>query len=229
MNTETTYRYSERGLSRAGFFNQVYAWMCVGLALTGVIALAASMSPSILAAIMKPAAMWGIIILQLILVFVVGAAIESISAGVATVLYLLYAALNGLMLSSIFLIYAKATIATTFFITAGTFGACSLYGFVTKKDLSTIGSICIMALFGLIIAMIVNIFVANTAMDWIINIAGVLIFVGLTAWDTQKIKDLADSEYADDRIAIVGSLALYLDFLNLFLFILRIFGGKGGK
>lgn len=228
MNTQTTpYRYSERGISRAAFFNQVYAWMCVGLALTGAIAAFVASSPSMLAVLEKPTVLIPLIVLQFILVIALGAVIDTISSGVATVMYLLYAALNGLLFSSLFLVYSISTLGTTFLITAGTFGACSLYGYFTKKDLTTIGSLLFMGLIGLIIAMIANIFLANSALDWAINCFGVLIFVGLTAWDTQKLKELAD--VGDSNCAVIGSLALYLDFLNLFLFLLRIFGGKGGK
>ena len=224
MNTTYLNRSQSDSMSHASFFNQVYAWMSAGLAVTGVIAWLTANSHQLMATMEKPAILISIIITQFLLVMIIAAATESIGAAGATLLFLFYAALNGLVLSVVFVAYAKATVASAFFVSAGTFAICSIYGAITKKDLTEIGSLCIMSLLGLIIAMIVNIFIANSMMDWIINIVGVLVFVGLTAYDTQKLKVMADE---GDRMAIVGSLTLYLDFINLFLFILRLMGGKG--
>ena len=146
----------------------------------------------------------------------------------ATALFFLFAIVNGLSLAPIFLIYTTTSIASTFFITAATFGAMSLYGYFTNTDLSKFGSILVMALIGLIICAVVNIFVASSTLEWIISGAGVLIFVGLTAWDTQKIKNMALSmpDASDGRLATIGALSLYLDFINLFLYLLRFLGDR---
>ena len=150
------------------------------------------------------------------------------SSATATLLFYLFSAVNGMMLSTIFLVYSMTAITKTFFITAGTFGAMSVYGYFTSKDLSKMGSFLFMALIGLIIASLVNIFLKSSGLDWIISIVGVLIFVGLTAWDTQQIKTMAMQMPGSQtgRLATLGALTLYLDFINLFLFILRIFGGS---
>jgi FtsH-binding integral membrane protein len=156
--------------------------------------------------------------------------ITNISSNMAIGLFMLYSALNGLTLSAILLVYTASSIASTFFITAGTFGAMSIYGYFTKKDLTSWGNLLFMALIGLIVASIVNIFWASSTMYWIITYAGVLIFVGLTAYDTQKIKNMSlelDAESEEGRKgAIMGALALYLDFINLFILLLRIFGDR---
>ena len=154
--------------------------------------------------------------------------LNKLSTTTATLLFYLYAVLNGVVFSSIFVVYDLGSIAYTFFITAGVFGAMSVYGMVTKNDMTKFGSYCIMGLFGLIIASIVNIFVASSTLDWIISLFGVALFIGLTAWDTQKIKNVA---YVTDpsqtgKLATIGALSLYLDFINLFLYLLRIFGGR---
>ena len=215
----------------ARFFNAVYAWMAAGLALTAVVAWYVSTRPDLMARIFgNGLVLFGLIIAQLALVFTVSAAVNKISAPVATGLFLLYAALNGLTLSAIFIVYAQATIASAFIITAGTFGAMSVWGFVTKRDLSGMGSILFMALIGLILASVVNIFWANSTLTMLINYAGVLIFVGLTAYDTQKLKEIAVATAYDPamsaRMSVSGALTLYLDFVNLFLFLLRILGRR---
>ena len=163
------------------------------------------------------------------LVWYVSARIMSLSFTTATGLFMLYSLLNGLTLSVLFAVYTRSSIASTFFITAGTFGAMSLYGYFTKKDLSSWGNILIMAVIGLIIASVVNMFMQSSMMYWIITYAGVLIFVGLTAYDTQKIKQmLANQEINEQtqKLALLGALSLYLDFINLFLYLLRIFGDR---
>ena len=158
----------------------------------------------------------------------VSAGINRLSTGTAMLLFYVYAVMMGLFLAPIFLVYTSTSIVKTFFITAGTFGAMSVYGYCTNRDLTKFGNILFMALIGLIIAAVVNIFAKSTALGWIISIAGVLIFIGLTAWDTQQIKKLA--AYAPDdtvgRLAVLGALNLYMDFINLFLFLLRFFGAS---
>ncbi|MDE6467472.1 MAG: Bax inhibitor-1/YccA family protein, partial [Muribaculaceae bacterium] len=172
--------------------------------------------------------MWVLIIAEFGLVFGISGAINKLSSAVASTLFYLFAVINGLMLCTIFLVYSPAAITKTFFITAGTFGAMSVYGYFTTKDLSRFGSFLFMALIGLIIASLVNIFLHSSTLDWIVSIAGVIIFVGLTAWDTQQVKIMAQNAPADavSRLATVGALSLYLDFINLFLYLLRIFGGN---
>jgi FtsH-binding integral membrane protein len=163
------------------------------------------------------------------LVFAISWMIDRLSAGTALLMFMAYAALLGLMLSSIFLVYTGTSVTRVFFISAASFGALSLYGYTTQRDLSAIGSFLIMGLIGLIIAMVVNIFLKSTMMDFIISCAGVLIFAGLTAWDTQKIKEMYDAN--DDgtisgRKSVMGALTLYLDFINIFLFMLRLLGDR---
>jgi FtsH-binding integral membrane protein len=214
----------------ARFFNAVYAWMAAGLALTAVVAWYVSTRPDLMMQIFRGPVLIGLIIVELVLVFTVAAAVNKINATVATGLFLLYSALNGLTLSAIFIVYAQATIASAFIITAGTFGAMSVWGFVTKRDLSGMGSILFMALIGLVLASIVNMFWANSMLTMLINYAGVLIFVGLTAYDTQKLKQIAVATAHDAamsaRMSVSGALTLYLDFVNLFLFLLRILGRR---
>lgn len=214
----------------ATFMNAVYAWMCVGLAVTAGVAWYVSTQPQLFKQIFNTGVFWILVIAQFGLVFAISAAVQRISAAAATGLFILYAALNGLLLSSIFLAYEIGTITTAFAVTAGMFGAMSFIGFTTKKDLSSLGGILMMGLIGLIIASIVNIFFANGTLFWIINYAGVAIFLGLTVYDTQRLKEMAYATEGNpalaSRLAINGSLALYLDFLNLFLFLLRILGSR---
>ena len=173
---------------------------------------------------------FGLIIAEVLLVGHLAVNVKKMTASTAMNTFLGYSALNGLTLSCIFLLYTAASITTTFVVTAGTFGIMSFYGYVTKKDLTSIGNICFMALIGLIIASLVNMFLNNGMMYWIITYAGILIFVGLTAYDTQKIKQLniiGNSGTEEDvKESISGALILYLDFINLFLMLLRLFGNK---
>lgn len=173
-------------------------------------------------------AMWGLVIVEFGLVIGISAGINKLSSPVATLLFYLFAVVNGLMLAPIFLVYTGTSIAKTFFITAGTFGAMSVYGYTTGQDLTKIGRILFMALIGLIIASLVNIFTHSSTLDWIISFVGVIIFVGLTAWDTQQIKRMAAMMPANQigRLATLGALSLYLDFINLFLYLLRFFGNS---
>jgi uncharacterized protein len=217
-------------LRRQSVLTQVYAWMTAGLLTTGAIAMFVASSPALVNLIFGNMVLFfGLIIAELVLVWVLSANIMRLAPATATAMFLGYAALNGLTLAIIFLAYTAESIAGTFFVTAGTFGAMSAYGYFTKRDLSGMGNFLFMALIGLIIASVVNIFVASSALYWIITYAGVLIFVALTAYDTQKIKRLiaeVRDEQGERRVAVYGALTLYLDFINLFLFLLRILGNR---
>ena len=214
----------------ARFFNAVYAWMAAGLALTALVAWWVSQRPDVMAQVFRGPVLIGLVIGQLVLVFTISAATEKLNAMAATALFLLYSALNGLTLSVLFLAYSQATLGSAFLITAGMFGGMSLFGFVTKRDLSGLGSLLFMALIGLVIASVVSIFWRNDMLTTIINYAGVLIFVGLTAYDTQRLKAVALATAHDARAAarysVNGALTLYLDFINLFLFLVRILGRR---
>lgn len=211
---------------------KVYVWMTLALVITGFTAYGVASSPGIITAIISSRAlMWGLIIAEIALVFYVSARIDRLSLTTATLLFILYSVLNGATLSIIFLAFTMQSIASVFFITAGTFAVMSLIGYFTKTDLSSFGKILFMALIGLIIATVVNAFLIKSGgFSLIISYVGVLIFVGLTAYDTQKIKMMlvqADDVNEDaQKIALMGSLSLYLDFINLFLYLLRIFGGN---
>ena len=205
--------------------------MTLALAITGLTAYGVATSPGILQTIYgNPSVLWGIAIAELILVITVSAAINRLSLSVATLLFVVYSVLNGAFLSSIFLVYTASSISTVFFITAGTFAAMALLGYTTKTDLTSIGKILFMALIGMIIATIVNLFVKSTGLDLIISYIGVLVFVGLTAYDSQKIKQMLlqapDAGEGAQKVALLGALSLYLDFINLFLYLLRIFGRR---
>ncbi|NJM07307.1 Bax inhibitor-1/YccA family protein [Candidatus Gracilibacteria bacterium] len=209
---------------------RVYAWMTAGLMTTGAIAGWTANTPALLNVIYgTPFVLFGLFIAQIALVVWLSARVHKMAVAQATGLFLAYSALNGLTLASIFIVYTSASIASTFFITAGMFAGISLYGYTTKQDLSKVGSIAIMALIGILVASLVNWFLRSEALYWVITYAGVLIFVALTAWDTQKIKQIAAQAQTDEdiqRVAIIGALTLYLDFINLFLFLLRIFGRR---
>ena len=213
---------------RNGVMSRVYAWMTAGLFVTAAVASFVFNSTALSSLIFgNPLIFFGLFIVEIIAVVGLSAGINRLSPAAATAIFMGYAALNGLTLSAIFLAYTQASIASTFFVTAATFGAMSFYGSTNKRDLTRVGNIAIMALIGLLIASIVNIFLHSAALYWVITYAGVLIFVALTARDTQKIKQLAtqvNDERSAGRIAVLGSLILYLDFINLFIFLLRIFG-----
>ena len=207
---------------------KVYLWMTLALMITGITAAGVANSPNILALIYSSqVVMWGIIITEFGLVIYISARLEKLSLSTATTLFALYSILNGMMLSSIFLLYSTAIISKVFFITAGTFGVTALYGYATKKDLSSLGNILFMALIGLVIATVVNVFMKSAMFDLILSYIGVIIFVGLTAWDSQKIKHMMmvqqDADESAQKLALIGALSLYLDFINLFLYLLRIF------
>lgn len=231
----TGFRVDEReqGLSNvfSALMRKVYVWMTLALIITGITAYGVATSPTLLTAIMTSRGlMWGLIIAELVLVFAISGAINRLSLGTATLLFIIYSVLNGTMLSSIFIIYEPLVVAKVFFITAGTFGAMAFYGYTTKKDLTSIGKILFMALIGLIIATIVNMFLKSPGFDYILSYVGVAIFIGLTAWDSQKIKQMLQTQYdmseGAQKLALLGALTLYLDFINLFLYLLRIFGGS---
>jgi FtsH-binding integral membrane protein len=213
------------------FLAKVFNWMAMGLGLTGIIAWLTASSGLAMSIVGSPVFMI-LIIAELGMVFFLSARINKIQPGTATGLFLGYAVLNGLTLSTIFLAYTKASIGGTFLITAGMFGAMAVYGMVTRRDLSGMGSFMFMGLIGIVIASIVNIFLKSSSLYWAISVIGVLVFVGLTAWDVQKIKTMGEQgimeqgESAIRRGAILGALALYLDFINLFLMLLRFFGGS---
>lgn len=209
---------------------RVYVRMFIGLLVSAFCALGVASSPAALSFFFgNQLVFWGMLIAMLVMAFVIPARLNKMSTGAVLSCFIAYSALMGCWLAPIFLVYKLGTIVYTLFITAGTFGAMSVYGFFTKTDLSKMGSYLMMALFGLLIAMVVNIFVASSTFDWIISIVGVLLFVGLTAWDTQQVKQLSamnlDPAMAD-KLATMGAMNLYLDFINLFLFLLRILGGS---
>ena len=209
----------------------VYMWMTLALGITGVVALYVAQSADLLYSIFSNSILfWGLIIAEFALVMVISARLLKMSFSSALMLFMLYSAINGLTLSVIFALYTKASVASTFFVTAGTFAIMSLIGYLTKKDLSKLGGILFMLLIGLVIATLVNIFWANDTLYWITTYAGVLIFVGLTVYDTNKIKRMLESSYGEDevtqKLALMGALTLYLDFINLFLYLLRILGDR---
>ncbi|MBN2013196.1 Bax inhibitor-1/YccA family protein [candidate division KSB1 bacterium] len=213
------------------FLMRVYNWMGLGLAVTALVSMMVASSPTLLQMIFGNSFLFfGLIIGELVLVVSMSAAINRIQASTAVMLFFLYSALNGLTLSFIFIAYTRASITSTFFITAATFGALSLYGYSTRRDLTAIGSFMYMGLIGIIIASVVNMFLHSSAVYWTITYLGVLIFVGLTAYDTQKIKQMALSDFANEdmeqKASVIGALRLYLDFINLFLLLLRISGRR---
>ena len=232
QESRTSVNGNERFASSAfpALMRKVYLWMTLALVITGFAAYIVANSSFVYTLYQNQAIMWVLIIAELGLVFGISAMIHKLSLTTATLLFALYSAINGVTLSAIFLMFEMAVIAKVFFITAGTFAAMAFIGYTTKKDLSGMGKILFMALIGLIIATVVNIFLKSTGLDMIISYIGVLIFVGLTAYDTQKIKRmLYDAEYADEsyqKLALLGSLTLYLDFINLFIYLLRIFGNR---
>ena len=210
---------------------KVYVWMAFALAITGLTAYYVATNETLLTAILTNKVLFfGLIIAELALVMSVSAAINKLSLTVATLLFILYSVINGATMSIIFLLYEASSIATVFFITAGTFGAMATIGYTTKKDLSSIGRILVMALIGLVIATVVNLFFKSPGMTMVLSYIGVIVFVGLTAWDSQKIKlmlmQAPDVDEAAQKVALRGALTLYLDFVNLFLYLLRIFGKR---
>ena len=215
------------------FVRSVYNWMALGLGLTGLVAFYVANNETLLRLIFgNPLIFFGLIIGELAMVFTLSARVNKMEASTATLLFTLYAALNGATLSIIFLRYTAASISSTFFVCAATFVACSIYGMTTKRDLTSLGGFMTMGLIGIIIASVVNLFFRSSGMSAIISYIGVLVFVGLTAYDTQKLKHMALTQPAGleagivRKGAILGALSLYLDFINLFLMLLRILGSS---
>lgn len=218
------------------FVRSVYNWMAIGLALTGFIAYAVANMPEIRNVIFGSGIVFfGLIIAQFALVFIISSRIHRMEAGTATILFIVYSALNGATLSSIFLAYAQSTITSTFFVCSATFVACSIYGWTTRRDLTSMAGFLTMGLIGIVIASLVNLFIQSSAISTVVSYIGVLVFVGLAAYDTQDIKNMAMTQPHDidagavRKGAILGALKLYLDFINLFLMLLRIFGGSREK
>jgi len=214
------------------FIRSVYNWMAIGLGLTGFVAYYVANTPALVQAIFGNRILFfGLLIGELALVFIISARIQKMQASTATALFVGYSILNGATLSFVFLVYTASSITSTFFICAATFVACSIYGWTTKRDLTSMGGFMTMGLIGIIIASVVNMFFRSSAMSMIISYIGVIVFVGLTAYDTQHLKTMAVNQPDDlgagvvRKGAILGALKLYLDFINLFLMLLRILGG----
>jgi hypothetical protein len=213
------------------FIVKVYHWMTAGLALTGGVAYYMSAHEPLIRALTQNMALFIVLlVVEVVAVFCLAAWVHRMSSTTAMAVFLSYAALNGVTLSVIFLVYTSSSIANAFFVTAGTFGIMSVYGYTTKTDLTSVGNLCLQGLFGIIIASVANFFIHSAAIYWITTYAGVIVFTGLTAYDTQKIKEMnvpADEGTEEEtKDAISGALALYLDFINLFLDILRIMGKR---
>lgn len=236
MNEERLYRMIEEkegmvSLAFPALMRKVYLWMTLALVITGFTAFGIASNPGIAYAIVTNRLLfWGLVIAEFGLVIGISGAINKLSAVTATLLFVLYSIVNGATLSVIFMAYTMSSIASVFFITAGLFGVMAFIGYTTKTDLTSIGKILFMALIGIILATIVNLFVGSSMLNIIVSYIGVVIFTGLTAYDSQKIKNMlynADSmDEGMQKIALLGSLTLYLDFINLFLMLLRIFGGN---
>ena len=225
----------ERELSMSAAFpilmRKVYVWMTLALVITGATAYGVATSPGLMMTIATNQLLfWGLIIAEFGLVIAISAAINKLSLTTATLLFILYSVINGATLSFIFAVYTMSSIASVFFITAGTFAVMAVVGYTTKKDLTSMGKILLMALIGIIIATVVNIFLKSTGLEMIVSYLGVLIFVGLTAYDSQKIKNMLlmapDAGEGAQKLALLGALTLYLDFINLFIYLLRIFGRR---
>lgn len=218
--------------AQSTLLRSVYVWMTLALVITGFVSMYVAQSYQLISFIFgNKLALWGMLIAELAVVFYLSARINSISFTKATVMFIIYSILNGATLASIFLVYTMSSIASTFFVAARTFGVMALYGYVTKSDLTRIGNICLMALIGLIIATLVSMFWQNSMLQMIITYAGVILFVGLTAYDSQKIKRLLTADGIEvteetQKIALLGALTLYLDFINLFLYLLRLLGDR---
>lgn len=216
----------------SAILKNVYLWMTMALLISGFTAMLVAGNPVLIEKIFAGrGTLFLLFLAQFGLIWLISSRIGTMSFTTATLLFIAYSLLTGVTLSSIFVLFTVGSIASVFFITAGTFASVSVYGFITKKDLSTWRSYLLMGLIGLIIASIVNWFLASELMYWIISYVGVIIFVGLTAYDTQKIKQLASACYAENeetqnKVALLGAITLYLDFINLFLYILRIFGKR---
>ena len=231
-NEMTAERDSVFSINMPGLMRDVYAWMAIALVITGFTAYTVAGSPLLLGLVFSSKfGMWGLVLATVALVWHLSSAVGRMSLKKVAAMFLVYSVLNGITMASIFVVYTMTSIASVFFITAGTFCVMSVYGYVTKADLTKMGNICLMALFGLIVATVVNLFMDNTLLQTIIAYAGILIFVGLTAYDTKRIRELAytyNARATDEgqKLAIMGALTLYLDFINLFIYMLRIFGDR---
>lgn len=232
MRTEAVVRTRAETLVN-DYVRSVYNWMGLGLALTGFMAYFVSNSESLLRLVFgNPLVLIVLIVAELGLVFAIAGMVNRMSAATATALFVIYSALNGVTLAWVFLVYVRASIVSTFFICAATFVACSIYGWTTRRDLTSVGGFLMMGLIGIIIASVVNWFVQSSGMSTIISYLGVFVFLGLTAYDTQKIKNMAMTQPANldggviRKGAILGALSLYLDFINLFLMLLSLFGQR---
>lgn len=227
LTSNTASRAAQSSLMRS-----VYVWMTLALVITGLTAMYVAKSMTLIQLMMENSLFfWGLLLAEVGVVVYLTARIHRMAFSTATVLFILYSLLNGVTLSVLFLVYTFSSIATTFFVTAGTFGAMALFGYITRRDLSRIGSLCIMGVIGLIIASVVNFFLHNSVVDLVISCAGVLVFVGLTAYDAQKIKRLLTAEGMEvnettQKIALLGAMTLYLDFINLFIYLLRLLGDR---
>ncbi|MXP67518.1 Bax inhibitor-1/YccA family protein [Pantoea sp. Aalb] len=214
------------------YMAQVYGWMTCGLLLTSFVSWLSWHSPALMTMIFANRSIcFGLIILQLAVVFLLSSMVDRLSGAVATSLFMFYSTLTGLTISSIFLVYTVVSISSTFFVTATMFGSVSLYGYITKNDLSRFSSLLFMALIGVLIASLVNFWLKSSLLTWILNYVGVIVFVCLTAYDTQKLKIMGQNINLNDkesmrRFSIMGALTLYLDFINLFLMLLKFFGNR---
>ena len=230
QNVSVHYSESTIAAEQQRFMMRVYNWMTAGLSVTAAVAYLIATSPGLAMAIANPWIMVPLVIAQLGLVVWLAARVMQMSAAQATAVFLLYSALTGVTLSFVFLAYTAASLTSTFLVTAGTFGAMSFYGYTTKRDLTTYGSFLFMGLMGIIIASVVNFFLQSPMVYWLVTYAGVLIFVGLTVYDTQKIKEMNilgnEGTEEDTKEAVRGALTLYLDFINLFLMLLRLMGNR---
>jgi FtsH-binding integral membrane protein len=225
----TTAGATQAGERVAAFLRTVYGWMCAGLAVTALVAWLVAASPSLVQAIAgNRLAFWGIFIAQLGIVIFLSARVQRLAPTTASLLFMLYSAITGVFFSFILLVFARESVATTFLVTAGMFGSLAAYGTLTKRDLSGLGQFVMMGLVGVVIASIVGIFWQNSMFQFVLSCCGVIVFTGLTAWDAQRLRAMALAlpEGQTGSYAILGALSLYLDFINLFLFLLRFLGRR---
>jgi len=234
MNTNintATYTMPQVEAAQRSFITRVYGWMALALTVTALVAMTIASYDNLIQMVTQSRFLFfGLVIAQLVLVGWLVVRVQKMSAALATTIFFGYAALTGVTFSILFAIYTSESIASTFFITGGTFGAMSAYGYFTKRDLTSLGNLLFMGLIGVILASVVNIFLHSPAVYWAVTIIGILVFVGLVAYDTQMIKKMSlttDAESESGRkSAIIGALRLYLDFINLFILLLRLFGSR---
>jgi uncharacterized protein len=222
--------YQAELAAQRSFMARVYGWMTIGLLVTAFTALVVASSPELVKTIYVSGGIWVLVIAELAIAFGFGFALRVVPVPLAAAMFLVYSVLTGATLSLVLLVYTASSVAATFFITAGMFAGISAYGYVTKRSLDSIGSFCIMGLWGLIIASVVNIFLHSNGMSWLISFVGVVVFTGLTAYDTQKFKQAyAEGQTGSEmnrKIALMGAFSLYLDFVNLFIYLLRFMGNR---